>query len=57
MHKLQREAISFSPSKTVTMAFIKMGKREMEPVEITLKSQIIPYKESSQFLRMTLDSR
>ena len=28
-----------------------------KPMEITLRNQIVPYKESSQFLGMTLDGR
>ena len=45
--------LKFSPGKTTTMIF---RKRE-EPLEIILGIHIIPQKESTQFLGMTLDSR
>ena len=49
--------LKFSTSKTTTMVFRKRKKREEEPMEILLGNQIIPYRESTQFLGMTLDSR
>ena len=52
-----RERPTLSSSKTVTMTFRKRRKREEEPIEITPRNQIIPYRESTQFLGMTLDSR
>ena len=39
------------------MIFKKRRKRNEEPIEIMLRSKIIPYKESTQFLGMALDSR
>ena len=42
------------PTKTVSMIF---RKRNEEPMEIMLRNEIIPSKESTQFLGMTLDSR
>ena len=46
--------LTFSPTKTVNKIF---GKRNEEPMKITLRNQIIHYKKNTQFLRMTLDSR
>ena len=46
--------LTFSTSKTVTMTF---KKRNKEPIEIMLKNKIIPSKESTKFLGMTLDSK
>ena len=43
-----------STSKRVIMIF---RKRNKEPMEIILRNQIIPCKQSTQFLGMTLDSR
>ena len=39
------------------MVFKKRRKRNNEPIEITLRNKIIPNKENTQFLGMTLDSR
>ena len=49
--------LTFSPSKTVSMTFRKRRKRNKEPIEIMLKNEILPSKENTQFLRMTLDSK
>ena len=46
--------LTFSPNKTVSMTF---RKRNEEPIEIMLRNKIVPSKESTQFLRMTLDIR
>ena len=46
--------LTFSPNKTASMAFKKKNK---EPLEIMLRNEIIPSKESTQFLEMTLDSK
>ena len=45
--------LTFSPSKTVSMKF---RKRNKEPIEIMLRNKIIPSKESTQFLGITLVS-
>ena len=39
------------------MIFRKGRKRNEEPLKSTLENQIISYKESTQFLGITLDSR
>ena len=39
------------------MILRKIKKINEEPIEITPRNQIIPYKESTQFPGMTLDSR
>ena len=39
------------------MIFRKRKKKNEEPIEITLRNQIISHKESTQFLRMILKSR
>ena len=39
------------------MIFRKRRKRNEEPLEIRLRNENIPFKESTQFLGMTLDSR
>ena len=39
------------------MIFRKRRKRNEEPLEIKLRNEIIPFKESTQFQGMTLDSR
>ena len=46
-------------NKIISMIFIfmKRRKRNEEPIEIMLKNKIIPLKESTQFLGMTLDSK
>ena len=46
--------LTFSPSETVSMIF---RKRNEEPLEIMLRNEIIPSKENTQFLGMTLDNR
>ena len=46
--------LTFSPNKTASMVFKKKNK---EPLEIMLRNEIIPSKESTQFLEMTLDSK
>ena len=45
--------ITFSPSKIVSMTF---RKRNEEPIEIIMRSEIRPSKESTQILGMTLNS-
>ena len=49
--------LTFSPNKTVDMMNRKRKKRIDELIEIMLRDQIIPCKESTQLLEMTLDSR
>ena len=39
------------------MTFRKRRKRNEEPLEIKLRNETIPFKESTEFLGMTLDSR
>ena len=39
------------------MTFRKRRKRNEEPLEIKLRNETITFKESTQFLGMTLDSR
>ena len=56
MHGLQREAYH-SLIVDNYCDFQKMEKREDKKVEITLKIQIIPYRESTYFLGMALDIR
>ena len=51
------KGLTLSPKITVRMIFKKRRKRNEEPIEIMLRSKIIPYKESTQSLRMTLHSR
>ena len=46
--------VIFSLSRTIKH---NIKKRKEEPIKITLRYQIIPYKESAQSLKMTLDSR
>ena len=53
---MERE-LTFSTSKTVNMIFRKRRKRNKEPMEITSRTQIIPYEESTQLMGITLDSR
>ena len=45
---------NFLPNKTINIIF---RKRNEEQMKITLKKQIILYKEITLFLRMTLDSK
>ena len=54
---LAKRRITFSTSKTIIMVFKKRRKRNKESVKITLKSQIVLNKKSTQFLGSTLDSR
>ena len=49
-----KKGLKFPSSKTVSMIF---RKRNEEPIEILLGNKIIPSKQSTQFLWMTLDSR
>ena len=51
------ELLTFSTSKTINIVFRKRRRRIKEPMKITLKTKVIPYKESTQFLRLTLNSR
>ena len=46
--------LTFSRRKTVSMPF---RKRNKELIEIMLRNEIIPSKESTQFLGMAIDSR
>ena len=47
--------LTFFTQKTVSMIFRKRRKRNEEPIVIMLRNKIIPFKESIQFLGMTLD--
>ena len=49
--------LTFPTGKTVNMIFRKRRKKNEEPMEITLRKQTIPYKESTQFLGMALVNR
>ena len=49
-----KRGLTFSTSKTISMTF---RKRNEEPLEIKLRNETIPFKESTQFLGMTLHSR
>ena len=53
---VERE-LNFFPSKTVHMVFRIRIKRNEDPLEITIRNQIIPCKEHTQFQEMTLDNR
>ena len=46
--------LTFSPNKTASIIF---RKRNEEPIKIMLRNEIIPSKESTLFLGMTLDSK
>ena len=46
--------LTFFPNRTASMVF---RKRNEESLEIMLRNEIIPSKESTQFLAMALDSR
>ena len=48
---LAERSLTFSPSKTVRFTFRKRGKRNKEPLEIMLRSRIIPSKESIFLMR------
>ena len=52
-----REGSDLLPNKSVSMKFRKRRNRNEEPLEIMLRNKIIPSKDISQFLGMTLDSR
>ena len=54
---ISQRGLTFSTSKTISMTFRKRKKRNEEPLEIKLRNETIPFKESTQFLGMTLDSR
>ena len=56
-NKLDERGLTFSPNKTVSMIFGIRSKRNEEPVEIMLRIKIIPYKESTRSLGITLDNR
>ena len=51
------QGVTFSPRKTVSMAFRNRRKRNDKSIEIMLRNEIIPSKENTQFWGMTLGSR
>ena len=51
------QGVTFSPRKTVSMAFRNRRKRNEKSIEIMLRNEIIPSKENTQFWGMTLGSR
>ena len=48
---------SFRMFIKIWLRYMERGASAMDWMEITLRNQIIPYKESTQFLVITLDSR
>ena len=53
----EQRGLSFFTSKTVNMIHKKREKINKKIMKITLRNQIIPYEENTQFLRKTRDSR